>query len=143
MDETGVAAVADPLGGSWYVEALTDQIEADAEAIFARLLERGRRHHDQRHPARDRRRLLHRRDRRGGLRVPAALEKGDKHVVGVTDHVDSQDRPLEVLRVSHQVEVEQVACGLPASGDRDEPAVAASLARCAPRPVPTPIWCRS
>ena len=34
MEETGVANVADPLGGSWYVEALTDRIEADAEAIF-------------------------------------------------------------------------------------------------------------
>ena len=31
MEETGVVNVADPLGGSWYVEALTDQIEAEAE----------------------------------------------------------------------------------------------------------------
>src|SRR5690349_15045843 len=38
MEESGVANVADPLGGSWYVEALTDRIEADAEAIFARIL---------------------------------------------------------------------------------------------------------
>ena len=37
MEETGVANVADPLGGSWYVEALTDQIEAEAEAVFARI----------------------------------------------------------------------------------------------------------
>ena len=37
MDETGVTNVADPLGGSWYVEALTDQIEAQAEAIFERI----------------------------------------------------------------------------------------------------------
>ena len=37
MEETGVVNVADPLGGSWYVEALTDQIEAEAEAIFARI----------------------------------------------------------------------------------------------------------
>lgn len=35
--ETGVANVADPLGGSYYVEALTDEIEAQAEAIFAHL----------------------------------------------------------------------------------------------------------
>ena len=33
--------VADPLGGSWYVEALTDKIEAEAEAIFARIKELG------------------------------------------------------------------------------------------------------
>ena len=36
-EETGVANVADPLGGSWYVEALTDRIEAQAEAIFAQI----------------------------------------------------------------------------------------------------------
>ena len=37
MEETGVTNVADPLGGSWYVEALTDRIEAEAEQIFARI----------------------------------------------------------------------------------------------------------
>jgi methylmalonyl-CoA mutase N-terminal domain/subunit len=35
--ESGVPQVADPLGGSYYVEALTDQIEAEADAIFARI----------------------------------------------------------------------------------------------------------
>ncbi len=39
--ETGVASVADPLGGSWFVEAMTDEMERQAEAIFARLLEMG------------------------------------------------------------------------------------------------------
>ncbi len=42
-EETGVANVADPLGGSWYVEALTDRIEAQAEAIFAQIRELGER----------------------------------------------------------------------------------------------------
>ena len=40
-EETGVLNVVDPLGGSWYVEALTDKLEADAEAIFARIKELG------------------------------------------------------------------------------------------------------
>ena len=35
--ETGVANVADPLGGSWFVESLTDELEARAEAVFAHL----------------------------------------------------------------------------------------------------------
>jgi methylmalonyl-CoA mutase N-terminal domain/subunit len=35
--ETGVAQVADPLGGSFYVEALTDELERQAEAVFAKL----------------------------------------------------------------------------------------------------------
>jgi methylmalonyl-CoA mutase N-terminal domain/subunit len=39
--ETGVANVADPLGGSWFVESLTDQLEARAEVVFAHLDELG------------------------------------------------------------------------------------------------------
>src|SRR6201996_6501394 len=41
MEETGVTNVADPLGGSWYLEALTDRIEAEAEDIFRRIRELG------------------------------------------------------------------------------------------------------
>src|SRR5262249_38504628 len=41
MEESGVANVADPLGGSWYVESLTDTIEEQAEAIFARIIGMG------------------------------------------------------------------------------------------------------
>src|SRR5689334_15755623 len=40
-EETGVVNVADPLGGSWYVEALTDRIEAEAEKIFTQIRDRG------------------------------------------------------------------------------------------------------
>jgi methylmalonyl-CoA mutase N-terminal domain/subunit len=36
-EETGVAHVADPLGGSWFVESLTDELERQAEEIFAHL----------------------------------------------------------------------------------------------------------
>ena len=50
-EETGVTNVADPLGGSWYVEALTDRIEAQAEEIFAQIRELGaQRHPDGAHP---------------------------------------------------------------------------------------------
>src|SRR5207237_7413480 len=35
MEETGVTNVADPLRGSWYVESLTDRLEAEAEDSFA------------------------------------------------------------------------------------------------------------
>ena len=39
--ETGVANVADPLGGSWYVESLTDQLEKDAEKYFEEIEKNG------------------------------------------------------------------------------------------------------
>ena len=77
MEETGVMNVADPLGGSWYVEALTDEIERQAEEIFARIKDMGA---DGTmtggHPARHRGRLVHRRDRRGGVRLPARAGEG-------------------------------------------------------------------
>src|ERR1700759_5172373 len=41
LEETGVLNVVDPLGGSWYVEALTDKLEAEAETIFDRIKELG------------------------------------------------------------------------------------------------------
>ena len=40
-DETRVTNVADPLGGSWFVEELTDEMERQAEAIFAHVDELG------------------------------------------------------------------------------------------------------
>ena len=77
MEETGVTNVADPLGGSWYVEALTDRIEAEAEEIFARIRRLGCGRHDHlRHPARHRGRLVHRGDRRGRVRLPAGAGEG-------------------------------------------------------------------
>ena len=39
--ETNVAHVADPLGGSWYIEELTDEMERRAEQIFAEIMEMG------------------------------------------------------------------------------------------------------
>src|SRR5262249_29044558 len=39
--ETGVTNVSDPLGGSWFVEELTDEMERQAEAVFAHLDELG------------------------------------------------------------------------------------------------------
>jgi methylmalonyl-CoA mutase, N-terminal domain len=127
MEETGVVNVADPLGGSWYVEALTDQIEAEANAIFDRILAMGGSgltHADTERLARSTaagenpvtRGLL-----RGiedgwfmseiaeaAFRYQTALEKGDKKIVGVNVHTDSITSDLEILRISHEVELEQV-----------------------------------
>ena len=77
MEETGVVNVADPLGGSWYVEALTDRIEQEAEKIFEQIEADGRRrHHPVRAAARHRGRLVHRGDRRCRLRLSAGAREG-------------------------------------------------------------------
>ncbi|HEY6740766.1 MAG TPA: methylmalonyl-CoA mutase family protein [Lapillicoccus sp.] len=144
MDETGVTNVADPLGGSWYIEALTDEIEAEAEAIFSRI--------------RDMSELGRSPDANGTIQheigpmtsgilrgieegwfmgeiadaafqYQLALEKGDKKVVGVNTHTGSVSHELEILRVSHEVETEQVRLLTERKATRDRAAVQAAVTR--------------
>ena len=56
-----------------------------------------------------------------------SLEKGDKKVVGVNCHTASVTHELEILRVSHEVEREQVATLKTRKTDRDEDAVRAAV----------------
>jgi len=58
-----------------------------------------------------------------------ALEKGDKRIVGVNCHEESVTHDLEILRVSHEVEVEQVRELGTRRSSRDQAAVDAALAR--------------
>ncbi|MFL6059932.1 MAG: methylmalonyl-CoA mutase [Marmoricola sp.] len=148
MEETGVVNVADPLGGSWYVEALTDAIEAEANKIFEKILSLGGSN-------------LSPTDYAGLAKATAAgenpvtkgllrgiedgwfmseiaeaafqyqkaLEKGDKKVVGVNVHLDSVTTDLEILRVSHEVEVEQVRELRARKDGRDAAALEAALAK--------------
>ncbi|TFV65029.1 UNVERIFIED_ORG: methylmalonyl-CoA mutase [Bacillus sp. AZ43] len=131
-EETGVMNVADPLGGSWYVEALTDELERQAEEIFARIRDMGA---DGTMTS-------------GILRgiedgwftgeiaeaafvYQRALEKGDKKVVGVntlTGTVQGEE-PLQILRVSHEVEREQKAELAARRQRRDDAAARAAVER--------------
>ena len=56
-----------------------------------------------------------------------ALEKGEKKVVGVNCHTESVSHELEILRVSHEVEREQVATLVQRKASRDEVAVRAAV----------------
>jgi methylmalonyl-CoA mutase, N-terminal domain len=58
-----------------------------------------------------------------------ALEKGDKKIVGVNCHTRSVTEDLEILRVSHEVEREQVAELAERRAARDDSAVQAALQR--------------
>ena len=57
-----------------------------------------------------------------------ALEKGDKHVVGVTDHTETITTPPPILRVSHEVEQDQRAALSRRRASRDDGAISAALA---------------
>jgi len=154
MEETGVVNVADPLGGSWFVEALTDQIEAEANAIFDKILAMGG--STLTHADTDELRaqvVSSTGDAEGAVwpmtdgilrgiedgwfmseiaeaafQYQVALEKGDKKVVGVNCHTDSVTHSLEILRVSHEVEIEQVRALAARKEARDPAAVEAALA---------------
>ena len=130
LEETGVVNVADPLGGSWYVEELTDRLEAEAETIFASIrtmssdgtmvagilrgIEDG---------------WFMAEIAESAFRYQRALEKGDKGVVGVNVHVDTVETPLEILRVSAEVEQEQNRTLARLRATRDQDAVNSALAR--------------
>jgi methylmalonyl-CoA mutase N-terminal domain/subunit len=130
MEETGVVNVADPLGGSWYVEALTDKIEKEAEAIFERIRDLG---NDGTITA-------------GILRgiedgwftsaiadsayiYQKALEEGSKKIVGVNCHTGTVAKDLEILRVSHEVELEQVRILKRRRGVREQAKVDDAIAK--------------
>ena len=129
-EETGVLNVADPLGGSWYVEALTDKMEAEAEKIFQRIKDVGG-------DGRITSGLL-----RGiedgwfigeiadsAFAYQVAVEKGDKRVVGVNTLTGDVGDKMEILRVSHEVELAQRALVIDRRSARDQGAVDAALAR--------------
>ncbi len=135
MDETGVVNVADPLGGSWYVEALTDRLEAEAEATFEQIVAMGG-GREARHPVGPMTSGILRGIEDGwfmaeiaesAFRYQTALEKGDKLIVGVNTHPDSVTGELEIMRVSHEVETEQVAALGRRRAGRDAAAVTAAL----------------
>ena len=58
-----------------------------------------------------------------------ALEKGEKRIVGVNCHEESVTHDLEILRVSHEVEVEQVRVLAERRAGRDDAAVRAAVAQ--------------
>ena len=128
MEETGVTSVVDPLGGSWFVEALTDEVEAEAEKLFAKIkalgsdatmtagvlagIESG---------------WFNGLIAEAAYRQQEAFESGERHIVGVNVFTDEFEAPLEVMRVSHEVEREQCAALATRRARRDQAKVDASL----------------
>ncbi len=128
MEETGVVNVADPLGGSWYVESLTDRLEAEAEQIFDRIKAMS--------PDSSMTGGILRGIEEGWFMAEIAesaftyqqkVEKGDKRVVGVNCYPDTVGLPVEILRVSHEVERVQARELAARRQSRDQAAVDAAL----------------
>ncbi|MGH3789129.1 MAG: acyl-CoA mutase large subunit family protein [Pseudonocardiaceae bacterium] len=137
MEESGVANVIDPLGGSWYVERLTDRIEADAERIFTRIKDMAAAAEPSgRHPIGEMTSGILRGIEDGwftgeiadaAFAYQQALEKCDKNIVGVNTFAGSVTDELDILRVSHEVERRQSRTLAQRRAQRDQTAVDGAL----------------
>ena len=100
--ETGVHRTVDPLGGSWFVEALTDRMEADANDILAEVDEMGGVVQGI-HKGYFRRSIAE-----SSYRTGQEMEAGDRVVVGVNAYNDgNEDHQVEILQIPHTVETTQ------------------------------------
>jgi methylmalonyl-CoA mutase N-terminal domain/subunit len=120
--ETGVTRTADPLGGSYYVEALTNEMEAAAYDYFRRIDELGgivaaiEEGFPQREIA------------DAAYRYQQEVDAGERLVVGVNAFTRDVDDTPEILRISPELERKQVGRVQAVRASRDASAVESSLA---------------
>jgi methylmalonyl-CoA mutase N-terminal domain/subunit len=122
--ETGIPNVTDPLGGSYYVEALTDQLERDAEALFEEIdgvggvvrgLETG---------------WLQRKIAESAARQQWEIEQHRRVIVGVNEFVtDEPELTIPILKVGQDAEESQRARLAKIRAERDQSACDAALER--------------
>ena len=127
--ETGVPDVIDPLGGSYFLETLTDRMEERAEAEFARILAMGEGSMLEGVLTGIERGVFQQAIAESAFREQERFERGDLVKVGVTDHVESGDQPVEILEISHEIEPLQIGRVREVRERRDAPAARAALAR--------------
>jgi methylmalonyl-CoA mutase N-terminal domain/subunit len=99
--ESAVPLVADPLGGSYYVEHLTDQVEEDALAIMAEIDEMGGA------VACIESGWTQRRIADSAYRLQRKIESGERVVVGVNRYTETDSRPVEIMKISPRQQAEQ------------------------------------
>lgn len=121
-EETGVTRTVDPLGGSWFVEALTDEMERQAQSIidetyrsFGGVL--------QATEAGYFRRLIAESSHRFGQE----FDRGERVMIGVNKYVDGDYERIPLLKIDAEVEREQVARVRALKGSRDARRHAAAL----------------
>jgi len=121
QEESQVCHTVDPLGGSYYIEALTDGIIKEARKIIdeveelggmAKAIETG---------------MPKLRVEESAARKQARIDQGLDVIVGVNKYKIDEKTPMDVLEVSEQVREEQVARINQLKADRDEAAVRSAL----------------
>ncbi len=122
--ETGVPNVVDPLGGSYYVEALTDQLEREAEAMFEQIdgiggvvkgLEEG---------------WLQKKINESAARQQWEIEQHRRVIVGVNEFVTEEaELTIPLLKIGETVEADQASRLKKLRAERDQQACDAALER--------------
>jgi methylmalonyl-CoA mutase, N-terminal domain len=118
--ESGVVNTADPLGGSYFVEKLTDEIEAEALDYFRRIdamggmvpaIERG---------------FPQREIQEAAFQFQRAVERKEKIIVGVNEYV-MDENPISILYIDETVAEQQVAAVARLRARRDQSRASAAL----------------
>ncbi|MFL5914235.1 MAG: methylmalonyl-CoA mutase [Gaiellaceae bacterium] len=121
--ETGVVNTIDPLGGSYYLEQLTTELERQAYDYFERIDELGgvipaiEQNFQQREIA------------EASFRYQSEVERGERIVVGVNRYELEEEQPIEILRIDPALEQKQIERVQAVRARRDAAAAEAALAR--------------
>jgi methylmalonyl-CoA mutase, N-terminal domain len=121
--ETGVVNTIDPLGGSYYVEELTNRLEAEAYDYFDRIRELGG------VVAAIKENFFQREIAEASFRYQAEVEAKQRIVVGVNRYVQEDERPIDILRIDPALEQKQIERVAALRARRDSAAVERELAR--------------
>jgi methylmalonyl-CoA mutase N-terminal domain/subunit len=121
--ETGVANTIDPLGGSYFVESLTDELERQAYAYFARIDELGGM------VAAVKQSFPQREIADASFELQSEIDAGRRIVVGVNQHAEGDDAHTPILRIDPALEAKQIGRVQAVRARRDGDAVERELVR--------------
>jgi methylmalonyl-CoA mutase N-terminal domain/subunit len=122
-EETGAASSIDPLGGSWYLEHLTSELERQAYEYFARIDELGGVI-----PAIEAN-FFQQEIAEASFRFQQEVERGERRIVGVNCYEEDEPDPLELLRIDPAFERRQVERVREVRARRDAPKAEAAMSR--------------
>ncbi|MDQ1446457.1 MAG: methylmalonyl-CoA mutase, N-terminal domain [Acidimicrobiaceae bacterium] len=125
--ETGATSVADPLGGSWFVEAMTDEMERQAEAVFAYLDELGRGSILEGVYAGIDNGYFQGEIAEASYQFEKKITDGRRVVVGVNRFTEWEDPPPPILSIGPEVEERQLKRLEQIKHDRSDDAVRTAL----------------
>jgi methylmalonyl-CoA mutase N-terminal domain/subunit len=138
--ETNVAHVADPLGGSHFVEALTDEMERRAEEIFAKIDEMGRGSILEGCITGIEENWFQGRIADSAYELERNFNRGERIVVGVNRFLEgNDDDDLAILKITNEDETKQKQRLSKVRGDRNDAAVRDALDRLAKDAVDTEV----